>query len=473
MKKIAKKQGFLDFPLPARPAGLPGDAPRGTTRDPRESKSMMDTGATPQNPDAEKAVIGALLMDSDRIPEVSAIFKPDDFYSGVHRDVYQAILKLSTNGGHVDLVTLGEALKDKVSVADLEDFNRYGFSPVIMQHARIVKETSQKRALRHMALEIVDAVQGSQDSNSIAAHFANRLVALQESRGSHGFRHVGDFLIETQRLIDKARERGDGLIGVPTGYGVIDAMTGGIESGDLWFLGGRPSAGKTALALNILKNVVDAGYLAAFVSLEMQPELLVMRLLSSELTIENRCLRMGRLNSEEIEGVVTEIGRMDKLPLWFATDDNWDRLKAQIRALKMRQPSLSLVFVDYVQILDPEGPDRMRYQELSRIARDAKRLAQELSIGVVCLSQLSRRAEEKPGERPRLLHLKESGGLEENADIVGLLWGREEEESVVELNFEKVRNGEEGQVYFAFDKRTVTFRALPGWQPPENTRRRA
>jgi replicative DNA helicase len=299
------------------------------------------------------------------------------------------------------------------------------------------------------------------------------LVQLESSRPG-GFVHVGAVMIETLKRIETAHDKGSTVTGIPTGFRELDSRLGGIHPGELWVPAGRPGMGKSAFAADIAIGAAKRGYSVCFVSLEMENPRVGQRLLSAATKIENRNLRRGLLAGGDFATIAMEAGRIGKLPLWLLDSDRqWDRIKSKIRSLKLREPNLSLAIIDYVGLISAPVRNAERYLEVGRISAEAKRLALDFHIGVVLLSQLNRDVESRSDKRPQLSDLRESGSLEQDADVVCFLYrdayyNRETKfRDLAELNVAKNRDGVTGVLKLRFNGQTVSF---ADWiEQPSNT----
>lgn len=428
----------------------------------------MTSRIPPQNLEAEKAVLGACLFERRVIPDVAATLSPNDFYLPSHRKAYESILALFNEGKAVDVITLDGYLQaektHRVSAADLCAMVENALPSHAVQHARLVKEAAQRRRLLKILTEAQEAIYSqTEDSLDVAGRISSELSAMHN--GAHkDFIHVSGAVTETVKQIERAYERKDLMTGIPTGLKDLDSRLGGIQRGELFILAGRPSMGKTALAVTIAKGAAQRGYPVAFLTAESPILKLVRGMLAESTGIENRNLRRGMLSHEEARRLVSVAERISNLPLWLLeSDKKWDRITAKLRTLKLREPRLALFVVDYVGLLSAPVRGGERYLEIGRISSEAKGLAMELEMAVVLLSQLNREVEGREDKRPRLSDLRESGCLEQDADVVGLLyreayynekaWPKE----LTELNIAKNRDGCTGVIRLEFNEATVSF----------------
>lgn len=415
----------------------------------------------PQNLEAERAVLGACIIDNTVIPEVEAVLDPADFYFPSHHKIFDAILILSQQGQPVDLITVSDFLKGTISAADIAAMVENALPSHVEAHARAVKETAHKRKLTEaMRQADEDLCFSADDCLAIAGRLSSTLSHLQNG-GPKGFAHVSQVMTAAFKQIELAQE--GSITGIPTGLTDLDRRIGGIQPGETWIIAGRPSMGKTALAVTIARGSAQRDGVA-FVTVESPAPKIGQRLLSEMSGIENRDLRRGRISTDQVKELVEKAAVIGNLPMWFLDSErSWDRIKANLRALKLREPRVALALVDYIGLLSAPVPRGERYLELGRISSEAKGLAMELEIGVVLLSQLNREVEGREDKRPRLSDLRESGCLEQDADVVALLyrdsyyneraWPRQ----LSELNIAKNRDGATGVIKLRFNEETVSF----------------
>jgi replicative DNA helicase len=381
------------------------------------------------------------------------------------------MLELSKDNEPMDLITVSDLLK---SHGFLESVGGSSYlsslvesTPTaanILSYVAMVKEASLKRellgALHRAEEEIYEA---SDDSATIAGRLTAALIQLENSRPG-GFVHIAQVMVDALKRIEAAHQNGSLVTGVPTGFHGFDTRMGGIQPGEVLLLAGRPGMGKSAIGADIATGGAEHGHGVCIITLEMENVRVGQRLLSTATGIENRNLRRGILGDKDFPVIVHQAGRISELSLWmFDSDHSWDRIQAKIRSLKLREPNLSLVVIDYVQLLSASVPSRERYLEVGRISSEVKRLALDLKIGIVLLSQLNREVESRSDKRPQLSDLRESGSLEQDADIVGLLYREAyyDREAVphelTELNIAKNRDGMTGVIKLCFNERTVSF----------------
>ena len=424
----------------------------------------------PQNLDAESAVLGGILFENEALAQVLQIVTAEDFYREIHGKILGAMIELWNRKEPIDLITLSDFLKGRGELdavggasylASLTDLVPTAVN--IVYYARIVKETSGKRHLIRILRDGLEQACSSPDTlSTLTSDLLNKISPFQNG-DRRGLVHISDVLKESIKQIESAYESKT-PVGIPTGLKELEERCGGFRRGDLVVIGGQTSMGKTSLATTISKNAAEKGYPVAFVSVESSPTEIAKRMLSQASEIENIRLQNGILRDGDFSSLVAEAGRLGELPIWFLGGTrSWDVVKAYLRGIKLREPELGLVVIDYCQLLSAPVPEKKRYLEVSKISSESKGLAQELDVAVFLLSQLSRDPARHADKRPKLSDLRESGSLEQDADLVYLLYSpfyydkTVEHENLTELNVAKNRNGRTGVVDVRFDKETVSF----------------
>ena len=431
----------------------------------------------PQSIDAEMSVLGAMLIKKEAITQAQELLKADDFYREAHRLVYDAMLELAGNGEPVDLVTLTEALRKKEilekvgGISFLTQLANYTPTAAnIVYHAKIVKEKSELRHLIDAATEIASAAYEATDEvTDIMDDAEKKILAIAGSQSTGGFEPIKDIVINAIDHVESIYESKGGLTGIGTGFKDLDAMTSGLQKSDLVLVAARPSMGKTAFTLNIAAYAALHGHTVAFFSLEMNKEQLVQRMLCSEGGIDSQRLRTGKLDDQEWQQLINTADKISKAKLFI--DDTAGisvmELRSKARRLKAEH-GLDLIVIDYLQLMQgrSKGGDNSRQQEISEISRSLKALARELDVPVVALSQLSRSVESRTVKKPMLSDLRESGSLEQDADIVMFLYREDyydqetEKKNITEVMISKHRNGPIGSIELFFQKEFTKFRDL-------------
>jgi len=430
----------------------------------------------PQNLDAEKGVLGSLLIDPNLCDDVALILRPDDFYAEANQKLYAHLLAMHESGGRIDATLLLERLR---SEGDLEAIGGAAYLAEVagavpyaanaVYYAEIVRAKATLRSLIHASTEILrDAYEPTTDPRELVARSEEKIFAVHDQRNTDQVTSIHDLLVEAFDRIDARLERGEG-VGVPTGFQDLDNLTGGLHDSEFVVLAARPSMGKTALATNIAEYVaIEANVPTLFVSLEMARTELAQRMLCSQGRIDANKFRSGFLSKEDRSKLVEASAKLGKAPMFV--DDTPSRTCTEIaacaRRLKRKQ-NLGLIVIDYLQLINPDDPRDPRQEQVAKMARRLKALARELRIPVLCLAQLNRQVEAgKEGHRPKLSHLRESGAIEQDADVVMFIHREEyyhtreeaQQEGIAgqaDVIVAKQRNGPTGDVKLAwFDKYT-------------------
>lgn len=430
----------------------------------------------PQNIEAEEAILGGILLDPEAMGRVSEVLIAEAFYISAHKDIYQAAQRLHTQGKPTDLLSVTSWLADNDLLARIGGRNKLAtlvdrtVSAVnIDTLAELVMDKFMRRQLIKVGNEIVHLGYETETELPIVLDQAEQKVfGVTQERPQIGLVHISDTLINTFQDIE-TRHQGIALPGIPCGFYDLDAMTSGFQRSDLIIVAGRPSMGKTAFCLNLAHNIA-AGYKlpVAVFSLEMSKEQLVQRLLASEAGIESGYLRSGRISQTQWEPLSRALSMLSEMPIFIDDTPNITvtQMRSQARRLQAEQQGkeLGLIVIDYLQLMEGGGDNRV--QELSKITRSLKGLARELSVPIIALSQLSRGVEARTNKRPMLSDLRESGSIEQDADLVIMLY-REEyytqdtpDRGVAEVIVAKHRNGPTGTVKLLFDPQFTKFKNL-------------
>jgi replicative DNA helicase len=435
----------------------------------------------PHNLEAERALLGAVLLDNSALNLALESLTKDDFFSEANRTTFERMVSLSERSRTIDLVTLSEELAkdgllEKVGgasyLAALTDGVPVGSSASVSEYARIVKEKSLVRRLIHASNNtIARCLEAADDPETLIDLAQSQIFEIAEQKVKSGFLGIRDIVKSSFGTIDVLFDRGQRVTGVETGFVDLDNMTSGLQPGELIIIAARPSLGKTALALNIAAHAATQHKrVIGIFSLEMSKESLLIRLLCSEAGIDGHKLRTGFSSREDWNKMTRALGRLAEAPLYI--DDtpalSIMQIRAKARRMKMER-GLDLLIVDYLQLVTGQGRFENRTQEVSFISRSLKSIAKELHVPVVALSQLSRAPEERPGHRPQLSDLRESGSIEQDADVVLFIFredvyrrGGEEGEGAepggkTELIIGKQRNGPTGSVPLVFLKPYARF----------------
>jgi replicative DNA helicase len=421
----------------------------------------------PHSIEAEEAVIGGILVDNTAVDRVLELVTADDFYREAHRRIMGAIVDLSARLEPVDLVTLADALKSRGELQDIggatylaELAERVPTAANVGYYARIVKEKAILRQLIRTTNEIaMRCYEATSDVESFVDDAEHQVYTIAERKTRPSFFRVRDIVVESMKAVEQLYERRELVTGVPSGFTDLDRKTAGLQPGDLIIVAGRPSMGKTALALNIAEHAaLDAKTGVAVFSLEMSKEQLVFRLLCSEARVDQSKVRAGFAAERDYPKLAIAAERLAEAPIYI--DDTPAlgvlELRAKARRLKReREANLGVIVVDYLQLMRGTTSDS-REQEISSISRSLKALAKELSVPVVALSQLNRQVESRADKRPVMADLRESGAIEQDADVILFLYRpwvydpKNADEREAEIIIGKQRNGPIGIVPLTF-----------------------
>ena len=440
----------------------------------------------PHSLEAEQSVLGGLLLDNEATDRVGDILAPADFYSEAHRLIYQHVVALISDGKPADVVTLSEALG---SAQKLDYVGGLAYLGALVQnvptaanirhYAAIVRERSILRQLAATAGDIADTAYNplGRSAKEILDQAEAKVlhIAEQGSRGQQQFAPIGELLVGVVERIETLFNRDDPseVTGVPTGFADLDKMTSGLQPGDLVVVAGRPSMGKTAFALNIGEHVaLAAGLPVAVFSMEMGASQLALRMIGSVGRLDQHKLRTGRLASDDWERLSSALGRLNEAPILIDETPalNVIEVRSRARRLMKQYGKLGLVIVDYLQLMQSSSQGENRATEISEISRGMKALAKELKVPVMALSQLNRSLEQRPNKRPVMSDLRESGAIEQDADVILFIYRDEvynpdtQDKGTAEIIIGKQRNGPIGTVRLTFLGEYTRFEsfATPG-----------
>ncbi|MFB4168784.1 replicative DNA helicase [Virgibacillus sp. JSM 102003] len=428
----------------------------------------------PHNIEAEQAVIGAVFLEPDALSAASELLMPDDFYRASHQRIFEAMLKLLDRGEPIDLVTVTTSLSnekklDEVGgVAYLSDLA--GSVPTaanILYYSKIVEEKALLRRLIRTATDIVSSGFATEDEvEDILNEAEKNILEVSGKKNTGAFKAIKDVLIEVYDNIEQLQHQDADVTGIPTGYRDLDRITSGFQRNDLIIIAARPSVGKTAFALNIAQNVaINTDENVAIFSLEMGADQLVSRMLCAEGNIDSQRLRNGNLEADDWSKLTMAMGSLSNAGVYI--DDSpgirVSEIRSKCRRLK-QENGLSMILIDYLQLIQGNANSKEnRQQEVSDISRSLKALARELNVPLIALSQLSRGVESRQDKRPMMSDLRESGSIEQDADIVGFLYRDDyydqesEKQNIIEIIISKQRNGPVGNVELAFVKEYNKF----------------
>ena len=442
-------------------------------RDAAESFEQFD--AMPYNLEAEQSVLGSLLLEPGNITQALEFLRPECFYREQHREIYNVILRMFSNGGTIDFVTvLDEVVKagifDSPAAAKVYLAQLMEMVPSVSNievYCRIVQEKFYIRSLILAAREIIsNAEDGQGDAKNLLDMAEQRIFEIRQGRNATGLTRIDEVIIETydhlQKLSSDDRSK---YLGLPTGFSRLDTLITGLNNSDLILIAARPGMGKTSFALNIASNVAKkTDKQVAIFSLEMSKEQLVSRLLSSEAFISSYSLRTGELSADEWVKLAASAEVLSKSQIYL--DDTPGIMVAEMKAKLRRLRNLGLVVIDYLQLMSTGRRDGNRVQEISEITRTLKIMAKELNVPVITLSQLSRGPDSRTDHRPLLSDLRESGSIEQDADIVMFLYRdayydkESDRQHVAECIVSKNRHGEANTVELGWDGQYTLFSNL-------------
>ena len=443
--------------------------PGSKDRTPRSSLKVP-----PHNLEAEQAVLGGVLLNNDAMNQLMDILSPDDFYREANATIFEGMTLLYNESEPIDVITLSEALTRK---SQLEKVGGIDYLAVLVQsvstsagivyHAEIIRHASVRRQLISECSNISElCFQEQEDAEGLLEKAEQTIFNIAESQIKEGFQSLNQVIKGSMERVVKAGESKGFLTGITTGFEHFDRLTAGLQPSDLIIVAGRPSMGKTALALNMGYNAAKSTKkgIAVF-SLEMSRQQLGIRLLGFESRIDATRLRTGRLNKDEWQELIDSADRLSEIPIYI--DDSSAisvlEMKAKCRRLKKRG-ELGLVIVDYMQLIQGRRSAESRQLEMSEISRGLKGLAKDLDIPVMALSQLNRKVEDRPNKRPQLADLRESGAIEQDADVIVFIYRdefynpqSEESRNIAEIIIGKQRNGPTGSVKLTFLKELTRF----------------
>lgn len=437
------------------------------------------TREMPNSLTSEAALLGSIFLRPNSIEEIFEIVKPGDFYRSAHRIIYEAMVALFQKGEAIDVLTVSDRLETKKQLdqaGGLDTLSELAeivpTSHNIKSYAAIIAEKAQLRQLVEAGYALIDSgYSENQGVKEIIEQSENRIFEIGQREIRSTIDPVAQVVTDSLKNLQDYFEKGSGVTGVSTGFEKIDELTNGLQPGELTVIAARPSMGKSALALNIASNVVlaqDARPVALF-TLEMSNDVCGMRLLASLARVDLAAVRRGEANENDFYSLTKAGSKLYEAP-FFIDDTGYittDEIRAKCRRLKARHGGLGLVVVDYIQLLKPRGNIQSREQQVSDFSRSLKSLAKELSVPVIALSQLNRAVENRDNKRPRLADIRESGAVEQDADMIFFIYRGEyynpddpELLGKAEINLSKNRNGPTGVCHLAFHNRFARFENL-------------
>ena len=433
----------------------------------------------PHSNEAEMATLGAVLLDPEALGVVIRFLRPDDFFKTAHAKIFNAILGLSGRGEAIDLLTLTEELR---STGELHTAGGAAYissltsvvptSANIEYYAKIVQENSIRRLMLRIANEMISSAHNeSLNSRAIIEEAEKKVFEVTDNQQRRGYRAAKEIIQDTVVSIEKLYKRKGSYTGIPSGFGELDTMTSGFQNSEFIIIGARPSVGKTALALTMAANMsIEKKIPVGFFTLEMSENALMMRLIASESRINSEKLRSGLLKSSDFKSLTDAAGKIYEAPLFIDDTPNMKLLdlRAQARRMKSKE-GVQAIFIDYIGLVEPESKSNVpRHEQVAEISRSLKSLARELELPIICLSQVGRQSE---GKAPNLADLRESGSIEQDADVVMFLHRKRETDRdvehsskvtnvVTELIVAKQRNGPIGTIEIAFIPKYTRFENL-------------
>jgi replicative DNA helicase len=430
----------------------------------------------PQNIEAEQSVLGAVLLDNEAIANAIEHLTPNDFYKDSHKKIFVAMLDLYEKNEPIDLITLTEQLNRKEQLAEIGGasylssiVNMVPTSANIRYHAKIVKEKAILRNLITTSTEIITTCYDAEgDVNELLDAAETKIFSISEKMVRSSYVHVKSVIKDTIELVDRLYNKKELITGLPTGFMDLDEATTGFHKGDLIVIGARPGMGKTAFCLNIVTHIgQEVKTPIAVFSLEMTKEQIVLRMLCSEAEVDSKAVRSGYHSKEDYRKLVNAAGRLADASIYI--DDSFNsilEIRAKARRLKAEH-GLGLVVVDYLQLMSGVNTFAAREQVISDISRSLKALAKDLEVPVIVISQLNRSCEQRgENKRPIIADLRESGAIEQDADIILFLYRddyyktKDAREGVAELNIAKQRNGPIKTIELAFIDKFTKFKNL-------------
>jgi|WetSurMetagenome_2_1015567.scaffolds.fasta_scaffold92071_2 replicative DNA helicase len=440
----------------------------------------------PQSMEAEMSLLGSILLDKDAMLKIADIVQPDDFYKTAHTIIYESILELYQKNEPIDLLTLGNRLleKNKLENAGGHNYlvtlsNAVPTASNVVNYAQIVHRKATRRRLLTASYEITRmSFEENEELDTLLDHAQRQLFGVSQNYMKQTFTPIRGVLTEAFDRIDELHKHKGQLRGIPTGFNDLDNLLAGLQKSDLVILAARPSVGKTSLALDFVRHMaVKRKISVGLFSLEMSKEQLVDRLLCSEANVDLWKMRTGRLSERPEDDDFPRIGHamgvLSEAPIFIddAPNNNIMQIRTKARRLQMEH-GLGMIVIDYLQLMESRGNLENRVQEVAEITRGLKGIARELNIPVLALSQLSRSVEQSKPAIPKLSHLRESGSIEQDADVVIFIYRKAadrgyrtdeippDERNIAEIHIAKHRNGPTGLVKIIFDEQRASFRNL-------------
>jgi replicative DNA helicase len=389
------------------------------------ASELLKDKIPPHNPEAEQACLGALLLDPDSLGQVLKFIRPEDFYSNAHAQIFEAIISLNEKGQNADLITLTEEMKGSGTldrsggpgyIASLTSMTPS--SANVEYYARIIQEMSTRRNLIKLSAQVSSlAYDDTNETGPILDQIQSRIFEITQNRKTASYHSIKELIPELISVIEELSSNPNAFTGIPSGLTDLDAMTSGFQNSEFAVIGARPSVGKTALALSMAIHIaIHQRIPAAFFSLEMSEHALMNRIISAEAQVPGERIRTGRLRTNDLNDLIDAAGRIYEAPLYIVDMPNMKLLELRTMARRLvLERNVKIIFVDYITLVTHENADLPRWEQIAAISRSLKSLARELQIPIVALSQLKREAE---GKQPNLADVRESGSIEQDADLI-------------------------------------------------------
>lgn len=438
----------------------------------------------PQNTEAEQCLLGCLMLDKDAIAKVVDFIKADDFYKGIHQDIFQAMADLYERSDPIDILSVSARLKERNKLEETGGsayltslINTVPTATHVSNYAKIVRQKKILRDLISASEEIgLSAFDESEEVDVLLDKAEKTVFSIGQRALTQTFTPIKDILPETFERLDMLSKHSGGLRGIPTGFRDLDNRLAGLQKSDLIILAARPGMGKSSLALDIAKNVaINTNQPVGLFSLEMSKDQLADRLIAGVANIDSWHLRTGQLKDDDYSRIQHAMGILSEAPIYIddAGSVNILQMRAMARRLQANK-GLSLIIIDYLQLMQPMNRFASPVQQVTENSRALKILAKELNVPVLVLSQLSRAVEQRIPQIPRLSDLRESGAIEQDADVVMFIYREDEynenslKPGVAQILIEKHRNGPTGSIELFFDKQRVSFRSLDKGEYTDN-----
>lgn len=432
--------------------------------------SAFSERVPPQNLEAEQSVLGAMLLDREAVVQVSNQLIPDDFYADKHQNLFAAMLAVFQRGEPIDLITVQDELTKRSQLDEVGGItylaslmNLVPTTANVQQYGAIVRQKAVLRRLQAAARRIVEDCYTTDDMDATLSDAEKAVLQVTQQRSGKGYVHIKEALMNAYGHLEFLYSSKGKTTGITSGFRDLDQMTSGFQPSDMIIVAARPSVGKTAFTLNLARNAAVLGKAkVAFFSLEMSAEQLALRLLASEATVDGHKLRNGQLLDQDWQRLSTALGTLAESDIFVDDTPNCPLPEVRGKCRRIKQEhGLDMVIIDYLQLMSiPQraGAQSNRQQEISEISRSLKTMARELNVPVIALSQLSRSVEQRQDKRPMLSDLRESGAIEQDADMVAFLYRDDyynpetEDKNIVEVIVAKHRNGPIGSVKLHFVK---------------------